>query len=214
MHYLRKNQQVGKIVKYITRTQGGYMFRKRLNGVLSQTFFGDADYGGPGGAKEAAIAYRNDLVNRIESKDIPWQQWQNKKNKTGITGVIWLPPSPSGDTNSCKHVIRAHATYPNNPHRLHCNSWSVDHDGLWRAYFSAADWRHRAINDDEPIDLETLINGFKTFMETYLEVLHGSDSPIRSALLDALLELVKQDCVPREIVDHIYTRAKSYNLYN
>ena len=64
-------------MKYITRARNGYMVRKRINGVLNQTFFGDAYYGGSHKAKEAAIDYRDELISEVESEEIPRHRFQS-----------------------------------------------------------------------------------------------------------------------------------------
>lgn len=188
------------------------MVRKRINGVLHQTFFGDTNYGGSYYAKQAAVEFRDELIKQVDTEDAARYRLQNKRNKTGVIGVAWFPPSSELDSESRKHSIRARATYPNNPNRLQTSSWSIYRYGLWNAYTGGVNWRYRAIHEGEPAALGTLIDGFKFFIDHYLDVMENGEGISYSSMMDALRELVSQDNVPEEIVSYTKTKASEAGI--
>lgn len=200
-------------MEYITRAKGGYMVRKRINGILHQTFFGDTNYGNSYYAKQAAVEFRNELIKQVDTEDAARYRLQNKSNRTGVIGVAWFPPSSELNTESQKHNIRARATYPNNPNRLQTSSWSVYRYGLWNAYTAAVNWRYQAIYDGEPADLETLIERFKVFINHYLDLMRNEEDISYSGMMDALRELISQHNVPDEVVRYTKATASEMGIF-
>ena len=118
-------------MEYISRFVSGYMVRKQVSERLYQSFSGDSAYGIQLAAKEAAVAFRADLLSDLAEQRLPSCRARNVCNRTGVIGVAWYPPTEEESDDSREHVIRARVTNPHMPQRLRTRSWAVGRHGLW-----------------------------------------------------------------------------------
>lgn len=199
-------------MKHITRARSGYMVRKRIQGHLYQSFFGDSACGGQMAARQAAIAYRDRFLELFETGNRPVYRFRNTRNKTGVIGVAWYPPSDLLTPDGMKHVIRARATFPSQEQRLITQSWSVHQYGLWKAYSEAVQWRHQTINDGEMMDEADVLSSFMLFMDSYTETYQSGTGHQRSMLSMPLLRLTEDSDAPRQVKEVAVQKARTLGL--
>ena len=185
-------------MEYISRFVSGYMVRKQVSERLYQSFSGDSAYGIQLAAKEAAVAFRADLLSDLAEQRLPSCRGRNVCNRTGVIGVAWYPPTEEESADSQEHVIRARVTNPHMPQRLTTRSWAVRRHGLWGAYKKAADWRHRNVNQGAPMPLEEVSKRFEVLLGHYAELLSERDGRFL-ALMHALDELLEVGDAPDRV---------------
>ena len=195
-------------MKYISRVKAGYMVRKRVNGRLYQSFFGDVACGGQIAAKRAAIAYRDQFLDFLADESFPSRRFKNVRNRTGVVGVAWYPPTKEEGEDSREHVIRARVTNDKNPQRLTTRSWAVRRYGLWGAYFRAADWRHQQIHRGEPIPEAEITAAFEIFLERYMDLVDEMDER-RPALMRGLQTVIEDTTAPEAVRSMVEAALKA-----
>lgn len=203
-------------MKYISRGKAGYMVRKRVNGRLYQSFFGDSGCGGKSAAKKAAIAYRDRFLFFLSDQKLPSRRFKNTRNRTGVVGVAWYPPLEEEGEDSREHVIRARVTNENNPKRLTTRSWAVRRYGLWGAYSRAVDWRYRGVNGGRAVPIDEIAASWDVFLDHYKEMLSNHDGRF-PALMGALDFLIDESDAPdwaKQAAGQVRSAAKRWGRGN
>ncbi|AUB78249.1 hypothetical protein BBH56_03450 [Spiribacter roseus] len=195
-------------MKYISRTNVGYMVRKRVNGRLYQSFFGDSACGGEGAAKQAAIAYRDQFLGFLDDEALPSRRFKNVRNRTGVVGVAWYPPIKEEGEDSREHVIRARVTNDKSSQRLTTRSWALRRYGLWGAYFRAADWRHREVNRGRGIPEEEITAAFEIFLSHYMDMADLLDERL-PALMHGLETVLNDASAPDAVKAMVEGKIKA-----
>lgn len=192
-------------MQHVTRTHGGWFYRRSIAGKAHRRFFSDRKYGG----KEAALAEAEKLAREIDEQ---YGEYRGKStprlayslNRTGIIGVAWSCRADTQNPNNIRHLFRGQATiFADDPdkRRVIQSSFSVSKHGLWSAYKKAAEFRFQVIPDDQ-IDEDELIHRFLEFLETYIETMRDP-APESKEMEAAFFHLYSDPAVPKALYDQL-----------
>jgi hypothetical protein len=110
----------------------GWQVRVRRDGERLSKFFADARYGGAEGALEAAVLYRDDLLEALPEPDArPRKAWSN-------TGVVGLSVREKQEAKGKDGAVKAYVqlNWVDGDGRRHGASYSVEKWGLRRALWN------------------------------------------------------------------------------
>lgn len=176
-------------MKYISEIPTGFMVRKTINRKAYQKFFGFSRFKSRKLALDAALDYRDQLIETVSS--VRTTHSQNKKNSTGIIGVSWSYDK-MGKQVQC--IFRGY--YVDTLEKEHKRAFSVTKYGVWGAYKLAAEFRQRG--NVAPMDPgDVALRFLKFFTNTYLDVLeHCTDVTVKKILSDAVVVTHRDEKTP------------------
>ncbi|WP_377178051.1 AP2/ERF family transcription factor [Rubritalea tangerina] len=133
------NYAIARIDLPDARTHG-WQVRLQRRGIKYAKFFADAPHGGAEEALNAARAWRNNLLDRLESEDRARICQRSTRNSSGVVGVSKV----SVVTNGVRYTFWQ-ATWSPEPGKRRCVKFSIKRYGDAEAFDLAVKARIEAI---------------------------------------------------------------------
>ncbi len=133
------NYAIARINLPYARTHG-WQVRLQRRGIKYAKFFADGAHGGFKLSLDAARAWRNNLLNRLENEDRARICQRSSRNSSGVVGVSKVTVV----TNGIQYVFWQ-ATWSPEPGKRRCVKFSIKRYGETRAFELAVQARTEAI---------------------------------------------------------------------
>ena len=184
---------------YITRLKNGYWVRKTYNYEEFKMFFSFKTYGGVKSALDAAIVYRDQLVEKYGN--LFSVKTKHQHNKTGVIGINWNCRTNPVRPSSVINTFRAQAPAKNEESKT-ATTFSIKKEGLWNAFYMAVTWRLDRLGafGMSTISFEDTKSAFSDFMHFYISRINAETNVrVRQEMTSAICKLIEDKVTPDEI---------------
>ena len=182
-------------IKYICKVPNGLLVRKDVGYTIHQRYFGYKRFaGGEAEALEAAIAYRDQLLEKVAAEDAV----KKSHEVSGIMGITWCCHVNTHRPDAIRHFFRTE-TIGEEGGRL-VRAWSVGAHGLWQAFEQAVSWQSAALAGS-PMPEPEVIRLFLGFMDVYTEHARQEINPLLRGGMDrAIVDMIANACTPAAVI--------------
>ncbi len=179
----------------ISKVPSGFLVRKAVGKKLYQKYFGHSRFaGGESEALDAAIAYRDQLLDQAAAEDTG----KSLHEVSGTFGITWHCHVNTHRPDVIVHCFRAEAIGEDGVRLV--RAWSVDAHGLWKAFEQAVSWQSVAFAGTPMPDSE-VIRLFLEFVQHYLEQTRQEENTLlRGGMERAIVDMIANASTPSAVI--------------